>query len=111
MPPMNVGLAGKCIEVVNWNDCTLSTVPADVASASALIGQQLPFDLVGVVRKCVRPNRDAGLICMRQYPDAGLFDFGDFNVFPRAEAENPNDCMSVECSVFSGEDPLDPEVL
>ena len=111
LPPMNGGLAGACIEVVDWGDCTLSTNPAQVTSVSALIGQQLPFDLVGVVRKCVRPNYDAGLMCFRQYPDGGTFSFGDFNVYPRTEAANPNDCMSVECSVLSGQDPLDPEVL
>lgn len=101
MPPMNVGLARACIEVVDWTDCTLDSSAGARTSAAALIGQQLPFDLVGVTKKCVRANLDAGLACLQT--DGG--SFGDRNVYPRAATLDPAQCESVECAVFLGDDP------
>jgi len=107
LPPMNVSLAGRCIEVVDWTDCTLDSSAAAKTSASALLGQELPFDLAGVVRKCVRAKFDAGLAC--PLLDGG--SFGDRNVYPRASTADPLQCESVECGVVAGQDPEDPEVL
>lgn len=100
MPPMNTQLAGACIQVVDWTDCTLATAASAPAIAS-LIGQQLPFSLAGAVRKCVRPKFDAGLTCV--HLDGG--STGDRNVFARADAFDPLTCEPVECVVFAGADP------
>ena len=101
---MNTQLAQACIEVVDWSDCTLDS-PATYPAVAALLGQQLPFSPAGVVKKCVRPNFDAGLACLRLLPDGGSYSWGDRNVFLRSEAAAPATCEPVECRIFAGEDP------
>jgi len=104
LPPMNVDAVRACFEVMDWTQCTLVTA-ASAPSIAALIGQQLPFSLAGAVRMCVRPNMDAGLTCMRRGVDGGPFSFGDRNVFQLGDAVNSNDCESVQCAVYFGDDP------
>ena len=59
MPPMDVGLARKCIEVMDWAACALDP-PATYPGVAALIGQPLPFQPAGAaLRGCVRPKFDA----------------------------------------------------
>jgi hypothetical protein len=100
LPPMNVGLAGFCIEVVDWADCTLDGSGAAVTATQGLLGQDLPFTPVGVVAKWVRPKRDAGLTCNRRATDGGTWDFGDRNVYPVAEALDAGDCEVVGSGVI-----------
>jgi hypothetical protein len=76
LPPMNVSLAGACIEVVDWADCTLDSSAPAVAATSPLLGQQLPFTPVGVAAKWCRAKFDAGLPCALS--DGGTY--GDRNV-------------------------------
>jgi hypothetical protein len=104
MPPMNLGIVARCIEVTNWADCALDT-PATYPVVAALLGQQLPFSAVGVVKKCVRPKFDAGLTCLRRDADGGAYSFGDRNVMQRTDAVDPLQCEPVECSIVYGDDP------
>ena len=102
LPPMNLGIVQECFRVVDWADCTLATA-ASAPAIAGLIGQQLPFSLVGAVRKCVRPKFDAGLDCL--HLDGG--STGDRNVFQRTDAVDPARCESVECSIYLGDSPDD----
>jgi hypothetical protein len=101
--PLSIILGRRCVDVIDWSDCTLQLASAAPAVA-AKWGNTLPF-ATGVNRKCVRPNYDAGVMCARALSDGGWFYFGDRNVFPRAEAQNPLDCEQVECTIFAGDDP------
>lgn len=103
LPPMRTGAVHHCVEVLDWADCTLDAAAAYPAVA-AMWGDALPFSVVGVTRKCVRP-RLPSLPCPRRLPDGGPFNFGDRNVFPRAEAVNPATCETVECGIVFGDDP------
>lgn len=104
LPPMNRGLTQRCLDVVDWADCTLDA-PATYPAVAALLGQQLPFSVAGVVKKCVRANFDAGLVCNRKRGDGGVYSWGDRNVYLRAESVNPARCEPVECQITFGEDP------
>jgi hypothetical protein len=104
LPPMNLGLVRRCVEVVDWADCSLVTA-ASAPAVAALWGQSLPFTPAGATRKCVRPKFDAGLACNRLLSDGGVYGFGDRNVYPRAEAFDPLTCEPVECFIYLGEDP------
>lgn len=102
LPPMRMGQVRDCIEVVDWTDCTMTTAAAQPAIA-ALWGNQLPFSIAGVQRRCVRQKADAGLPCQRRRLDGGLFNFGNFNAFPRSEAADPSQCDPCECVTFMGD--------
>lgn len=105
MPPMDTATARRCLEVMNWADCTLDP-PATYPGVAALLGQPLPFQPAGAIQRgCVRPKFDAGLICNRMRSDGGVYSFGDRNVFRRAEAVDPATCEPVECTIFAGDDP------
>ena len=104
LPPMNLGVARRCVEVVDWADCAFVTAAAAPVVA-ALWGQPLAFTTLGAVKKCVRPKFDAGLACNRVQADGGVYSFGDRNAFPVGEAFAPATCESIECSIYLGEDP------
>jgi hypothetical protein len=102
LPPMNTGLAGACIEVVAWTDCSLDATAPARASVSALLGQQLPFTPVGAVKQWGRAKFDAGLDC----PLADGGSYGDRNVMPRAWMLDPDRCELVGSGVvMMGADP------
>ena len=105
LPPLPLASARRCVEVVDWNDCTI-VLAASAPAIAALWGQPVPFTTLGTVKRCVRAKLDAGLACDRRQADGGVFSFGDRNVFQRAEAVAPATCEPVECGpVVLGEDP------
>lgn len=105
LPPMRTGQVRDCIEVVDWEDCTMTTAAAN-PTVRDLWGNALPFSRAGVTRKCVRRKEDAGLPCRRLQPDGGgPYNFGDMNVFPRSQAAAPAQCDTCECVVWAGDQP------
>ncbi len=105
MPPLALGATRRCVEVVDWADCTLATAASAPAVAN-LWGTQVPFTIAGTTKKCVRAKLDAGLNCARLQSDGGVYSFGDRNVFLRSEAAAPATCESVECGpIMLGEEP------
>lgn len=105
LPPLPLTAARRCVEVVDWNDCTL-VLAASAPAIAALWGQPVPFTTLGTVKRCVRAKFAAGLLCDRLRADGGVFSFGDRNVFQRAEAAAPAMCEPVECGpILLGEEP------
>lgn len=102
LPPMRMGAVRDCIEVTDWEDCTMVTA-ATAPGVAALWSDQLPFSIAGVQRRCVRQKADAGLSCGRRRADGGIYNFGNMNVFPRTEAADPSQCDSCECKTFLGD--------
>lgn len=106
LPPMNVGLVDECINIVDWADCTLNNAASAVTAVSALLGQELPFTIVGIAPRWVRQKADAGLACRRRATDGGSFNFGDRNVFPASDAVSVAACEVVGSGVvYAGADP------
>jgi hypothetical protein len=103
LPPIGTTSDDVCVEVLDWNDCSI--VPTD----GGVFGEAFPFSVAGVTRKCVRAKLDAGLPCLRASPpllDGGTaYSFGEGNVFERTQAVDPTTCEPVECVVVSGDDP------
>lgn len=105
LPPLSLLAVRRCVEVVDWNDCTM-VLAASAPAIAALWGQPVPFTTLGTVKRCVRAKFDAGLVCNRLQSDGGVYSFGDRNVFQRIEAVAPATCEPVECGpVVLGEDP------
>lgn len=100
--PQAMARVARFVEVFpGWDACTLSACTLQPVICT-LWDAGLPLRLAPS-RTCVRQRADAGLPCLRLGVDGG-FDFGDMNVFPRAEAVNPATCEQTECAVYGGEE-------
>lgn len=100
-PPMPPQMARKAIEVMDWNDATISASTGPIA---ALWGNPRPMSSVGVVKPWCRAKFDAGLPCL--ISDGG--SFGDRNVSQCSLRLIPATCQRVSTGViFAGDDPQD----
>lgn len=95
LPPMPVQRVRQALDVVDWNDCTLSASSGPIA---ALWGTPRPF--VATTRPWCRQRTDAGLPCLLL--DGG--SFGDRNITPCSARLLPATCERVSSlNLFFGD--------
>jgi hypothetical protein len=87
----------------DFNSCTLSACAASPLCLNTNLGK--PSNFVVDVLPCKRrPTGTPATQCMLQLADGGLYDFGDENVMPAAQAVGAG-CVPAACVVFDSSEP------